>query len=107
MTRARSTSTKIYNPYQFYSSISFREFPTFPSVTVRSVSMSESFLSIVGASSMKDMATCTILVVACLSWPCFFDNSSICSFSKGQSSESFDMVMMATSSLEVEARSDA
>ena len=85
----------------------FLRFPTFPSVTVRSVSISESFLSIVGASSIKDMATCTILVVACLSWPCFLDNNKICSFSKGQSLESLDMVMIATRSLDVEARSDA
>jgi len=80
---------------------------TLPSVTVRNVSISDSFFSGPGASPIKDMATCTILVVACFSWPCFFESNSICSFSKAQSLESLDIVMMATSSLEVEARSDA
>ena len=56
---------------------------------------------------MNDMATCTILVVACLSWPCFFDSNKICSFSKPQSPESLEIVMIATSNLEVDARSDA
>ena len=56
---------------------------------------------------MNNIATCTILVVACLSWPCFFDSSKICSFSKPQSPESLEIVMIATSSLEVDARSEA
>ena len=81
--------------------------PTLPSVTVLNVSMRVSFFSESGASSMNDIATCTIFVVACLSWPCFFDNSNICSFNKDQSPEFFEMVMMATSNLEVDARSDA
>ena len=76
-------------------------------MTVRNVSISASFFSASGASSMKDMATCTILVVACLSWPCFFESNKICSFNSPQSPESFDIVIMATSSLDVEARSDA
>lgn len=80
---------------------------TLPSVTARSVSISASFFSASGASSMNDMATCTILVVACLSWPCFFESNSICSFSRSQSPESLDIVIIANSNLEVEARSDA
>ena len=56
---------------------------------------------------MKDMATWTILVVACFSWPCFFDKRRICSFKSGQSLESFDIVMIATSNLDVDARSEA
>ena len=80
---------------------------TLPSVTVRNVSISDSFFSASGASLIKDMATCTILVVACLSWPCFFESNKTCSLSKLQSPEFFDIVMMATNSREVEARSDA
>lgn len=78
-----------------------------PSVTVRKVSINASFLSVSGASSMNDMATCTILVVACLSWPCFLESSNTCSFNRPQSPESFDIVIMATSNLDVEARSEA
>lgn len=76
-------------------------------MTVRNVSINASFFSASGASSINDMATCTILVVACLSWPCFFDNNNICSFNRPQSPESFDIVIMAISSLDVDARSDA
>ena len=56
---------------------------------------------------MNDMATCTILVVACLSWPCFLESNNTCSSNRPQSPESFDIVIMATSNLDVEARSDA
>ncbi len=56
---------------------------------------------------MNDIATCTILVVACLSWPCFLDSNRICSLSRPQSPESLDIVIMATRSLEVDARSEA
>ena len=80
---------------------------TLPSVTVRNVSINDNLFSISGASSMNDMAACTIFVVACLSWPCFFDSSSICSFNKPQSPVFLDMVMMAISNREVDARSEA
>ena len=56
---------------------------------------------------MKDMATWTILVVACLSCPCFLESNKICSFNSPQSPDSFEIVMMATSNRDVEARSDA
>ena len=56
---------------------------------------------------MNDMATWTILVVACLSWPCFFESRRTCSLSNGQSPLSLEIVMMAISSLEVDARSEA
>ena len=80
---------------------------TLPSVTVRSVSITDSFFSEFGAACMKVMTTCTILVVACLSWPCFFDKSRTCSFNRSQSPESLHIVTMATRSLEVDARSEA
>lgn len=54
----------------------YLEEPTFPSVTVRKVSITDSFTSMLGVSSRKPMTTCTILVVACLSCPCFFDRRS-------------------------------
>ena len=69
--------------------------------------MRANFFSASGVSSMNDIATWTILVVACLSCPCFLDNSKICSFSSPQSPESFDIVMIATSNRDVEARSEA
>jgi hypothetical protein len=50
VTLALSTSTKIL-----------------PSVTVRSVSIKDSLVSMLGVSSMKPMETWTILVMACLS----------------------------------------
>ena len=56
---------------------------------------------------MNDMATWTIFVVACLSCPCFFDSNSICSSNSPQSFESLDIVMIAISNLDVDARSDA
>ena len=80
---------------------------TLPSVTVRNVSMTESFFSVLGASSMNPITTCTIFVVACLSCPCFLDNSRTCSLSRPQSPESLHIVTRPTSSRDVEARSDA
>lgn len=80
---------------------------TLPSVTVRNVSIIDSFFSGVGASSIKAIATCTILVVACLSCPCFFERSKTCSLSSGQSPDSLHIVTIATKHLEVEARSEA
>ena len=69
--------------------------------------MRANFFSALGASLMKDMATWTILVVACLSWPCFLDSNKICSFKRPQSPDSFEIVMMPTSKRDVEARSEA
>ena len=81
--------------------------PTLPSVTVRSVSMTDSFLSKVGVSLRKLMTTCTIFVTAWRSWPCFLDSSSTCSLSRPQSPASLASVTMATRTREVDARSDA
>ena len=80
---------------------------TLPSVTVRSASITESLFSASGASSINVMTTCTIFVVACLSWPCFFESSKTCSLSRPQSPEFLHIVTIATSILEVEARSEA
>ena len=80
---------------------------TLPSVTVLSVSMTDILVSKLGASSKNPITTCTIFVVACLSCPCFFDNSKTCSFNKLQSPDSFDIVTIATRILDVDARSDA
>ena len=113
VTLARSTSTKIYPRQRQLShsradtKLRLRKLHTLPSVTVLNVSMTPSLVSVLGASSKKPMTTCTILVMACLSCPCFLLSSRTCSFSKLQSPESFEMVTMATSRREVEARSDA
>lgn len=77
-----------------------------PSVTVRSVSINLSFVSRSGASSRKLIATCTIFVMACLSCPCFFESCRICSSSRFQSPASLQIVMIATSDRDVEARSE-
>ena len=79
---------------------------TLPSVTVRNVSMTLSLVSVLGVSSRNPMTTCTILVMACLSCPCFFDNSSTCSFNEFQSPASLHIVTIATSDRDVEARSE-
>ena len=79
---------------------------TFPSVTVRSVSMTLNLVSKLGVSSRKPMTTWTILVMACLSCPCFLLNSCTCSFSNDQSLEFFDIVTMATRRRDVDGRSD-
>jgi hypothetical protein len=80
---------------------------TFPSVIVLSVSITESFTSAFGASSMKVIATCTIFVMACLSCPCFFERRSNCSLSRPQSPDCLHIVIMLTSSFDVDARSEA
>jgi hypothetical protein len=79
---------------------------TLPSVTVRNVSINLNFVSRSGVSSKKLMATCTIFVIACLSCPCFFESCRICSSSRFQSLASLQIVMIATSDRDVEARSD-
>ncbi len=53
------------------------------------------------------MTTCTILVMACLSCPCFLLSSCTCSFSKFQSPASFPIVTIETSNRDVEGRSEA
>jgi hypothetical protein len=80
---------------------------TLPSVTVRSVSMTDNLVSRFGVSSKNSMTFCTILVVACLSCPCFFDSRSTCSFIRLQSFAFFAIVTMAMMTREVEARSEA
>lgn len=80
---------------------------TLPSVTVRSVSITESFVSRLGVSSRKVITVCTILVVACLSWPCFFDSRRTCSFIRFQSPAFFAIVTMAMMTRFVDARSEA
>lgn len=80
---------------------------TLPSVTVRSVSITLSFTSKLGALSKKVMTTWTILVMACLSCPCFLLVNNTCSFSKLQSPESLEIVTMATNRRLVDGRSDA
>jgi hypothetical protein len=69
--------------------------------------MTESFDSRLGVSSRNPITVCTILVVACFSWPCFFDSSSTCSLSKLQSPAFFAIVHIAMRIREVEARSEA
>ena len=107
VTRALSTSTKICSSVSPYFNALAVAAGTLPSVTVRSVSITDSFVFTSGAFSRNDMTTCTIFVVACFNCPCFFESSSTCSFSKSQSPESLQVVTMATNNLEVEARSDA
>ena len=80
---------------------------TLPSVTVRNVSITLSFVSILGASSRNPMTTCTIFVIACLSWPCFLLSSSTCSFKSDQSPEFLHIVTKPTMRREVEGRSEA
>lgn len=87
--------------------VSYTVNPTFPSVTVRKVSITDNFTSKFGVSSRKPMTTCTIFVVACLSWPCFFDNSRTWSFNRLQSPASLQIVTIVTRILEVVARSEA
>jgi len=53
------------------------------------------------------MTTCTILVIACLSCPCFFESSRTCSFNRLQSPESLLIVTIATRIRDVDARSEA
>jgi hypothetical protein len=86
--------------------VSTRPSQTLPSVTVRSVSISLSFVSRSGVSSRKLIATCTILVMACLSCPCFFESWRICSSRRFQSPASLQIVMIATKDRDVEARSE-
>lgn len=80
---------------------------TFPSVTVLNVSIPLNFVSKLGAASRKPITTCTIVVMACLSCPCFLLSSSTCSFSSAQSPESLQIVTIATITRDVEGRSDA
>jgi hypothetical protein len=75
-------------------------------VTVRNVSINLNFVSRSGVSSRKLIATCTIFVIACLSCPCFFESCRTCSSSRFQSPASLQIVMIATSDRDVEARSD-
>lgn len=90
VTRARSTSTKIL-----------------PSVTVRNVSIVDNLVSSFGAESRNPITTCTIFVIACLSWPCFLESNRTCSFSRLQSPESLLSVTIATRIRDVDARSEA
>lgn len=53
------------------------------------------------------MTTCTIFVMACLSWPCFFERRRTWSFRRLQSPLSLLIVTMATRTLEVVERSEA
>lgn len=53
------------------------------------------------------MTVCTILVVACLSCPCFFESRSTCSFKRFQSFAFLAIVTMAMMIREVDARSEA
>jgi hypothetical protein len=80
---------------------------TFPSVTVLRVSIVCSFLSKVGASSRKPMTAWTILVMACLSWPCFLERSRTWSLSKLQSPLSLHIVTTPMRIRFVDGRSDA
>jgi hypothetical protein len=80
--------------------------PTFPSVTVLKASMVESLISTLAVSSRNPITTCTIFVIACLSWPCFFESNSTCSFNKLQSFACLHIVTMATRDLDVEAKSE-
>ena len=83
------------------------ERPTLPSVTVRSISITESLVSRSGVSSSKPMTTCTIFVMACRSCPCFLESCRTCSFRSRQSLADRHMATMARSSRVVDARSDA
>ena len=53
------------------------------------------------------MMVWTILVVACLSCPCFFESRSTCSFMRFQSFAFLAIVTMAMMTREVDARSEA
>jgi len=64
-------------------------------------------MSKLGVLSRKLITVCTILVMACLSCPCFFERSSTCSFNRLQSPASLAIVHMATRIREVDARSEA
>jgi hypothetical protein len=104
--RARSTSTKIYKAYQYSSHVCCSTL-TLPSVTVRNVSMTDSFVSRFGVSSKKPMTVWTILVVACFNCPCFFESSRTCSFIRFQSLARLAIVTMEIMIREVDARSEA
>jgi hypothetical protein len=75
-------------------------------VTTRKVSINLNLVSISGVSSKKLITTCTIFVIACLSCPCFFESTRTCSSSRFQSPASLQIVTIATSARDVEARSD-
>jgi hypothetical protein len=53
------------------------------------------------------MTVWTILVVACLSWPCFLESSRTCSFIKLHSFARLAIVTMAMMMRDVDARSEA
>jgi len=69
--------------------------------------MTESFTSMLGVSSRKLITVCTILVMACLSWPCFLERTSTWSFIKLQSPAVLHIVTMEINMRDVEARSEA
>jgi len=69
--------------------------------------MTDNFVSKFGVSSRKPITTCTIFVVACLSWPCFLESNRTCSFKRLQSPDSFAIVTIAMMMREVDARSEA
>lgn len=80
---------------------------TLPSVTVRSVWMTDSLTSKFGVSSRNPITVWTIFVTACLSWPCFLDSRSTWSFSRFQSPEFLLSVTMVIRMRDVVARSEA
>jgi hypothetical protein len=69
--------------------------------------MTDNFVSRFGVSSKKPITVCTILVVACLSCPCFLERSRTCSFIKFQSFARLAIVTMAMMIRDVDARSEA
>lgn len=78
---------------------------TFPSVTVRRVWITDSFVSRFGVSSKYFITVCTILVMACLSCPCFFERSRTWSLSRFQSSEFLLIVTIVMSNRDVVGKS--
>lgn len=69
--------------------------------------MMDILVSMLGVPSKKPMTTWTILVIACLSWPCFLESRSTCSFNCPHSPFSLHNVTMVTMRRDVEARSEA
>jgi hypothetical protein len=69
--------------------------------------MTESFTSRFGVSSKNFITSCTIRVVACLSWACFLERTSTWSLRRLQSPEFLLMVTMAIRRRDVVARSEA
>lgn len=67
--------------------------------------MTDSLVSRFGVSSRNFITVCTILVMACLSWPCFFERSRTWSLSRVQSPESLLIVTIVMSNRDAVGKS--